>query len=171
MWFNIHPSLQPQRCVTFPYLWFTDIHPVGVFKGTYVLTTTRNLSSANGLGAAKVLRGSMTASVTSSCIRTTAHSLATVAGSPLHGLMRSIVTVRHFSSHLSSVGTDGMFVLQYAQRVVPVVRRHKIRALINKLPRVHSNSSQTPVAKTAGATTASRCNVLAYILLGSSASA
>lgn len=67
------------------------------FKGIYVLTMTRNLSNANGQGAAKVLRDSMTASATSSCIQTTAHSLATVAGSPLRGLMRSIVTVRDLS--------------------------------------------------------------------------
>jgi hypothetical protein len=65
-----------------------------IFKGIYVLTMTRNHSSASGLGAAKVLRGSMTASATSSCIRTTAHSLAMVAGSPSRGLMRSIVIVR-----------------------------------------------------------------------------
>jgi hypothetical protein len=97
MWFNVYPSLQPQRYVTFLHAYgLRTFTLLDTFKGTYVLTMTRNLSSANGLGAAKVLRGSMTASATSSCIRTTAHSLATVAGSPLRGLMRSIVTVRHF---------------------------------------------------------------------------
>ena len=83
-------------CKLIVRLWFTDIHLIGVFKDTYVLTMTRSLSSANGRDAGKVSRGSMTASATSSCIRITAHSLATVAGSLLHVLMRSIVTVRHF---------------------------------------------------------------------------
>ena len=82
----------------FKRLWFAVTHSLDIFKGTYVLTTTRNPSSANGLDAAKVLRGNMTASVTSSYIRTTAHSLAKVAGSPLRGLMRSIATVRHYST-------------------------------------------------------------------------
>jgi hypothetical protein len=97
MWFNFHPSLQPQRHVTFLHAYVLRLFTLlDTFKVIYVLTMTRNLSSASGLGAAKVLRGSMTASATSSCIRTTAHSLVTVAGNPLRGLMRSIVTVRDF---------------------------------------------------------------------------
>ena len=92
-----------------------------IFKGTYVLTTTRNLSSANGLDAAKVLRGSMTASVTSNCIRTTAHLLATVAGSPLRALMRSIDIVRQFSITLVFDRSSDRILLQCARRVDPVV--------------------------------------------------
>ncbi len=93
-----------------------------IFKGTYVLTTTRNPSSANGLDAAKVLRDSMTASATSSCIRIIAHSLATVAGSPSRGLTRLIVTVRHFFiTPFFCRGPDRMFVIQYARRVALAV--------------------------------------------------
>lgn len=87
---------------------FPVIHIINTFKGIYVLTTMRNHSSANGQGAAKVLRGSMTANATSSCIQTTAHSLATVAGSPLRGLMRSIVTVRDLITLLFYRDSDRM---------------------------------------------------------------
>jgi hypothetical protein len=111
MWFNVYPSLQPQRYVNSPHAYgLRTFISLASFKGTCVLTMTRSLSSANGLGAGKVSRGSMTASATSSCIRITAHSLATVAGSLLHGLMRSIVTVRHFPITLSFFrGSDRFF--------------------------------------------------------------
>ncbi len=56
---------------------------------------TRSLSTASGLGVARALHDSMTASATSSYTRIIDHSFAMVAGSRLHGSMPLIVIVRY----------------------------------------------------------------------------
>jgi len=64
-------------------------------QGIYALTMMRSPSTASGLGVARALLDSMTASATSNYTRIIALSYAMVAGSRLPGLMLSIVIVRY----------------------------------------------------------------------------